>query len=316
MSAGILNVISLKKETTWGTPVVPDKSIPVRLGSGMATDNNIQLLSAARGVLSKNIGSFIGARKHEGEYEMDFFGDYTAYLLSSAFGGVSSALKGGESVVYNHTLTESETKPSFTIEQVVGENVRRYAGAIASGFKISGKAGDVVSLNIPLKAKSQASATKITPAYTTVRPFNFVDSVVKIGGSQLSNVTAFELEYSNNIEFGHALNNSNDAAFNYVKGSEVKGKLEIYLDNTSLTEYNNYLSKTDRALDFEFTGDTIGTASNYKVTVNVPKAAYTMSETKLGEDYNLLVIEFTGIYDPATSRLLNMVVTNLLANLN
>jgi hypothetical protein len=41
-----------------------------------------------------------------------------------------------------------------------------------------------------------------------------------------------------------------------------------------------------------------------------------MAETKLAEDYNLLSIEFEGLYDTATSKLLSLVATNLLANLN
>lgn len=316
MSAGQLNQLSFKRESTWGTAVVPDKSIPVHFSGGIQTDNDTQMVANARAVLSKNQDAFIGSRKHEGEYEFDLFGDYIGYFLLSALGNISSALKGGESVVYNHTISEQEAKQPLTIEQVIGENVRRYAGAIATGFKISSKAGEIAIMSAAFKAKSQASATKITPAYTTAPAFDFTDAALKIGGVQVTEISNFELEYKNNIEFLTALNNSNDPAFNYVKGSELKGKIDMYLDNTTLAEMTAYLAKTNRALDIVFTGDAIGTSSNYQLSINIPKVVYTAAETKLSDDYNLLSIEFEGLYDTTTSKLLSIVLTNLLTNLN
>lgn len=317
MSAGVLNQLSFKKESTWGTAVVPDKSLPVHMTGGVQTDIDLQTVDNAMARLAKSGDAFIGNRVHEGEYEFDLFPDYTAYFLLSALGSVSSALKGGESVVYNHTISEAETKPSLTIEQVVGDNVRRYAGAIASGFKLSAKTGETAVISFPIKAKSQASATKISPTYLTNRPFNFADVAVKIGGSGVVQVVSVELEYKNNIEFLHSLSQSNDAAYNYVKGSEVTGKIEMYLDNTTLTEYTKFLAKTNSTLDIELTGsETIGTGSNHKIAINVPKVFYSTGETEIGEDYNALTVEFTGVYDTSASRLIQVVVTNLLANLN
>ena len=316
MSAGQLNQLSFKKETTWGTAVVPDKSMPVSFTGGIQTDNDIQLIDPMVARIAKHQDAFVGARKHEGEFELELFPDYPAYLFASALGGVASALAGGESIVYNHTLTEAEAKPSLTIEQVVGENVRRYAGCMVSGFKIAAKTGEAVKLSVSVKAKSQASATKITPAYLTNRAFNWADTAFKINAVTLSEAVSFEINYKNNIEFLHSLNASNDPAFNYIKGSEVNGKVELYLNNTTLTEYNNYLSKTTRPIDVVITGAAIGVGSNDKLTISIPKSVFKMAETKLAEDYNLLTIEFEGMYDTASSKLLSMVATNLLANLN
>ncbi len=316
MGAGVLNQLSFKRESVWGTPVVPDKSLGIHFGDGIQTDNDTQLLQAVKNQLAKNYHAHIGARTHEGDYEMDFLTDFPGYFILGALGSVASVLKSGETIVYEHSITESENKPSFTIEQVVGENVRRYAGCIFSAFKISGKAGEVIMLNTPVKAKSQASATKITPVYTTVRPFNYVDTVVKIGGTTINEVENFELEYTNNLELLHTVAGSNDPSFSYVKGSEVNGKIEMYLDNATLAYLNDYLAKNERAIDIILTGDAIGIASNEKVEISVPRAVLTSGETKLSEDYNLLTIEFAGIYDTVTTKLVSVKITNLLANYN
>lgn len=212
MGAGVLNQISFKRETIWGTPVVPDKSIAVRFAGGIQTNQDVQLLSSVTARLPKNYESMVGNRVHEGDYEFDLFPDYTGYFLLSALGSVVSALKGGETIVFEHTFTEAETKPSLTIEQAIGENVRRYAGSMA--------------------------------------------------------------------------------------------------------EYSNYLTKTEREIKLELTGDTIGVASNNKIVLTIHRAVLTTAETPISEDFNLLTIEFEGLYDTVTTKLLTVVVTNLLSNYN
>jgi hypothetical protein len=229
-------------------------------------------------------------------------------------GSIASALKFGETIVYQHDFTEGEVKPSLTLEQVVGENIRRYAGVVAMNFNVSAKAGEAVVMKTSLKGKSQASATAITPVYTTpVRPFNFVDAKVKIGGAYFTNVESFEFEYNNNIEFLHTINN-NDPQFRYVKGSEVTGKLEMYLDSATLAKYNEYLSHTENEIILELTGDAIGVASNYFFQLKIPRAIFTTAETPIREDYNQLSIEFAGMYDSVTAKLVSAQVVNLSVN--
>lgn len=315
MSAGVLNQVSFKRESVWGTPVVPDKSIPVRFTGGIQTQQDIQLLSSVTARIPKNYEAMVGNRTHEGDYEFDHFVDYIGYLILSGMGSVSSALAGGETIVFNHTFSEVETKPSLTIEQVVGENVRRFAGSIVTVLTFSGEAGSVSSVAASIKARSQAAATAITPAYTTVRPFNFADAKIKIGGVTLTEVQNYEIEFNNNVELLHTLNN-NDPQFRFVKGSEVSGTIEMFLDNATLAELNNYLNKTEREIILELTGGSIGVASFNKMVLTIPRAVFTTGDTEISEDHNMLHIEFQGLYDTVTTKLISVVLTNLLANYN
>ncbi len=114
----------------------------------------------------------------------------------------------------------------------------------------------------------------------------------------------------------HTVSGSNDPTFNYVKASEITGKIEMYLDNVTLAYLNDYLAKNERSLDLILTGDSIGVGSSIKLELSIPRAVFTSGQTKLSEDYNLLTVEFSGIFDTVTSKLLSVKLTNLLANYN
>src|SRR5438270_6896298 len=119
INPGVLNQISFKKESTWGTAVVPDKSIPVKPTGGIFTNQDIKDLQAIKNQLAKVYDAYAGMRKHEGDYGLDLFPDYPGYALVSAFGTNVDATKGGESIVFTHTLSEAAAKPSLTIEQAI-----------------------------------------------------------------------------------------------------------------------------------------------------------------------------------------------------
>src|SRR5258706_14491122 len=117
MSAGIQSVISFKKESTWGTAVVPDKSIAVRPDGGIQINTDVQLIPAVKGLLAKNYNAIKGKVVYEGDYTFDAFADYIGHFFLSALGSDSAATHSGESIVFDHTFSEIATKPSYTIEQ-------------------------------------------------------------------------------------------------------------------------------------------------------------------------------------------------------
>lgn len=311
MSAGVQSAISFKKESTWGTAVVPDKSIAVRPTGGIDIKEDIQMIPAIRGGLQKNYDAIKGKVGYEGAYTFDAFADYLGYFLLSAFGSDSVATPGGETIVYSHTFSEIAAKPSMTIEQAISEHVRRYAGAIVDQLKITSKTGEKLMVEAGFKAKTQATATAITPAFTIVPSFDHTQVIVKIGGSTIGEVESFELEYKNGISMVHALGNAEPSYAAIEGGSEVSGKMDLYLDSTTLTEMSNYVNKTTRSLELIATGSAIGNASNYVLDLLIPKAVYTAAESKITDNHNLLSISFNGYYDTATSKLISAVLTNL-----
>src|SRR5919202_1183988 len=173
MSAGIKSQISFAKESTWGTPVTPNKSIAVRPTGGIVIKENIQMLPAIKGQLQKYYDAIKGKTEYTGDFTFDFFADYVCYFILSAMGTDTPATHSGESIVYDHVFTESASKPSLTIEQAISEAVYRFAGCIATGFKIEGKVGEPLMFTPSLAAKTQATATQLSGAFSTVPAFNF-----------------------------------------------------------------------------------------------------------------------------------------------
>lgn len=317
MSSGILSKVSFKIESVWGTPVTPDKSIAVHAGDGIQTDNDVQMPVSIKAQLAKNSTAFIGARKHEGSFDMDFVPGYIGYFLKSLFGSLTSGTKAGETIVYEHALAEAETKPSLTIEQSVGDITRRFAGAIVTGMKLASKTGAAVTASFDVKAKSSASATAISPTYETIRPFNFADCATatgfKIGGTAFDEVEAFEIDFKNGVEMSHA-HGSADPAFTFVNGGHVvSGKVDLYLNSDSAAKYAEYLNNTQSSIELNLVGDAIGSASNYKLNITIPRAHFKAANFPITEGKNMITVEFEGVYDTVTSKLISGVLTNLTA---
>lgn len=316
MSDGVLNQVSFEIESQWGTAVVPDKSIPVHFGGGISTDIDLRTLNNVKAIISKNQGTYLGNRTHSGEYELDLFTGYTAYWVKCAMGAVNSAAHSPETLLYDHVITESVTKPSMTVEQKFGEIIQRFAGSIPSGFKLSIKPGETAMMSFPTMAKSQATATAITASYESIRPLNFADFSIEIDGSPVGEVASIELEYKNNIQFTHTLAGSNDASYKSVKGSELSGKIELYLDNTTLAEFNDYIAKTAKQLEIIGTGESYSSVADYGFNLLMHNGIYRKNEIKLADDYNLLSLEFEAIHDDGEDEMFNVTFTNALANLD
>ncbi len=311
MSAGILSVISFVKESVWGTPVVPTKSVAVRPTGGIQAKENIQMIPAIKGQLQKSYDAIKGKVSYEGDFTIDFFPDYAGFFLLSALGTDTPALHSGETTVYDHVFTETNPKPSLTIEQAMSEAVYRFAGSIVSGFKLVGKTGEMLEFTPSIMAKTVASATAITPAFSTIPAFNFSQMQVKIGGTVIGEVENFEVDYKNGLEMVYALGN-NEPSYPSIKGgSEVTGKMDIYLDSTTATQITNYLNKTNASLELIITGTAIGTAANYVLDIVIPKAVYKAADVKITDQHNVINVEFEGIYDTVTSKLLGVTLTNL-----
>src|SRR5581483_9138121 len=163
------NYVGLGKETVYGTPVSPTKFIPLLPSDGIQPDMDIKFNEAITGTAPKNKNAFIGLAELAGSFDSEAYPNFIGDVLQSLLGAPSTALVGGETIVYKHTFLESLTKKSYTIEQQIGEICKRYAGTQFKKLKVEAKVGDVVKISFDGMGKSQATQSPSTPSYETPR---------------------------------------------------------------------------------------------------------------------------------------------------
>ena len=309
---GISNQISVGTESVFGTAVAPILSVPISPSDGIQINQDVVGIEAIKTTAPKNKRFMLGKAEYSGGYELDAYVKSIGYFLNSVFGtDTPSTLESG---VYKHKFTESTTKKSLTIEQVVGTITKRFAGYIVSSVKITGKTGEPVKITFSGMAKSQADASKISATYETSRPLNFADvASILIGGTDFKGyIEDFSIEYTNGLAMFYGFG-SKDPANKYVQQSEAKGSFNMYIDSTSDGNLDDYVAGTERAVDLVITGDTIGSTNNEKLRVYLPKCSFTKATTKLDFGMNALSLDFEAREDP-TDGLLYVELTNQTAS--
>lgn len=313
---GFANQISIKNESAWGTPVTPTLSIPVSPSDGIQIETNTTGVEAIKTTAPKNKGFFRGQRIFSGGYEGAIYPIFLTYILKSFF-GTDNVTEPEAGVVYKHTFAESTSQTPLTVEQKIGDIVRRFSGYVVKNFKISGKVGELIMISFDGLAKSQATASAITASYETSKPFNWAEiTEFSIGATDIkSKVEEFELEVDNGLEVFHGLG-ALDASNKYLKQSEAKGSLTCYVDNATAAYITNLIDATEQELIIEITGtDTIGAGSNSILKLTLSKCVFTKVETKLDFDYNALTLEFEARED-ASNGLIKTELTNLQATIS
>jgi len=310
---GIANQISIGVESVWGTAVTPTASVPVKPSDGLQVENNLTGVEAIDTTPAKNKSLFLGKRNFSGSYELDLYPRIAGYFLKAAL-GADNVTEPEEDVVFKHTFTEAVDKPSLTVEQKIGDIIKRFAGFVPSGFNISCKTGETVVMKVDGMAKTSADAeAAITAAYETSRPFNWADiTELSIAGTDIkAKVEEFSLEYTNALDMFHGLGGLEPAA-KYVQQSEVKGSMTLYVDDATAAYLDDLIAGTEQEIIIEMTGDTIGSAQANILKLTISKAAFEKVETKLDFGYNVISLDFVARRD-ATNGLIKAELTNLVA---
>ncbi len=209
MSSGLQNYVGFGKETTFGTEVTPTVYLSLKESDGIQINQSIQMIEAIKNSAPKNKDAFIGKVELAGGFNADVYPQFIGHPLYSVLGTVGSALL--ETGVYKHTFTENLTKKSYTVEQKIGEIIKRYAGYMVKNLKIEAKVGETAGITFEGLAKSQSTNAGTTPVFETPRPFNFKDvTLVKIGSVDVTGqCEELSLEYDNGIQGFYAMADNN-----------------------------------------------------------------------------------------------------------
>lgn len=311
-SEGILNQISVGKESTYGTAVTPTYSVPVLPSDGIVVEQETVGVEAIDTHPAKNKGFVRGVRNYTGGYNMNAYPNALGYVLLSALGAVSTSTVGGESVVYEHIFTETVAKKSLTVEQVIGSVTERFAGFIASGFNLQFKVGEPISVGFEGMAKTVASNTKITPVYETRNAFKWdqISSISLDSVDLKAYIESGNIEYKNGLGTFHGFSSNNEPTLAYVENSELTGSFTALMDGTNVDALSaKFRSQTEMPISFMVTGESAGIASNCAIVLTIPRAVVSTYVTKLDTSYNQVTFDFVAGKD-SSDGLIEFILVN------
>jgi hypothetical protein len=310
MDSGTQDVVSVAMESTYGTAVTPTTSIPINPSDGLQVKQDVNAVESIKGTLPKNKLMYHGKTGFEGAFELASYPSAIGFFLKSAFGAIADTTLEA-STSYKHTFTEASPKPGMTLEQKIGANItKRFSGALVKALKLTGKAGDLITLHADMLAKGQADATAITASFASLRPFNFADiATLSIAGTDIKGkIDSFEIDYDNATQMFYGLG-STSPQDRYSKGSTIKGKLETFVDSATASYLADLIAGTERALILDIVGDAFGATSHYELKVTISQCNFTSVKTPIKNDYNAMTIEFEARED-ATNGLIKVELTN------
>lgn len=323
MFSGRKYQVGLGKETTRGTAVAPSYWIPK---NDVSVEEKRQYVDddASVGVVVDSIGAEIGKAWAEGEISGNVLDRSFGLFLLGALGSVSSAVKGGETIVYEHTysLSNANNHQSLTVEIKNDVEQKKFALGVLSSLKILAEAGKIVDFVAGFKAKKGVTASN-TPSYlTTEKLFVGKHAILKtatdlsgLGAASPINVRSVEISINKNVEDHDAIGDDEPVDF-ANKFVSVEGNIEAMFENASDFKAL-FEAGTRKALRLQITNSdvTIGTGSNPELKLDLASVSFQDWSRKSGNnDLVTQTIKFKGHYSLADAKMIQIVLTNLVAS--
>lgn len=282
---------------------------------------NTTFNKSAIGVLDQYSGAEITQQWAEGSISGKLTDQTLGILLFGALGSHSVGTTSGETTVYDHTYSESQsnTSQSLSITRVDPNQTLGYALAMVDSFELDVKTGDFVRHTT--KFTSQPGATQTaTPAYIAENEWKAKNVTVKMATSVggLSGATAIPL---NNLKLTvnkgvtpYYVVGQNNPSEIFSTNVTVTGSFQLrYTDNTYFTpRFNN----TVEAIQIKIanTDVTLGSAANPTLTFTLPQCY--LNTFKIDNSLDGMVqqtIDFTAAYSIGAGYAIQAVLTNTVA---
>jgi Phage tail tube protein len=199
-----------------------------------------------------------GQEKDLGAIDGPLFPTNGTEMLVYAIG--SDVVSGASPGPYTHTITQTNTLPSMTIEKNLGgyQSIQ-FAGCRVNKFGIKGAATDTeAAFTCDIVAQSFAilnSPSAITLVDET--PFVFAEFTLDWNGFQISEATNFSIEIDNGVKASYTFNGSHEAQFVTPTHIKVSGSFDVVWDSLNDAQrgyFNQAVTlQTQAALSFTLT---------------------------------------------------------------
>jgi len=321
--------LGVGQEGTRGTPVAPQDWIAGRTPTGVRPVVDKVLIQETRAVRTTSKGSEIIQQYVEGDLEFNVKNGSIGHFLKSLLGSVSSALVGGETVVYEHEfslLLNDPQNPSLTLalSQPNGFQDYKYALCLVSSLELNTPVDDLVNATVEFIGADETTNANYSVAFSADDYlFRNHDVTIKIAADVAGLAAAQPLKVK---EFSLSLNNSARTNQNIgeLTPSDVLALLleitgSITVDYTGETFHDIYVAGEYRAMEVTMVRDdiTIGVLSNPSVTFILPKVSFeTREPDRPIDDIVTEPLDFTAHYDDDEASAVSVVLINEVEDYN
>lgn len=271
-------------------------------------------------VIEDSIGAKIVKKFAKGDFEGNIGDKSFGLLLYSLLGTVSSALKGGESVVYEHTYSIEQSAQHKSLTMFVDDPAvqdYKYPLGMVESIEINAEKGKFVTFKIGVRSKKGATAT-LTPSFTAENNFLAQHAVFKIATNLAGldaaspvSIKKINLKFTPKLEDDDVLGSVEPNDINNTEFS-VEGSAELtFEDATFITALTGDTAKAMR-LDLTNSDVTIGTSSNPRLKIDLASVKFSEVARKMdNKDIVTQAVKFKAFYSITDSKLLTIVLTNL-----
>lgn len=327
MAKGIAKLFSfgIAKEAARGTAEasasywIPWLNLDVQERDSKALDE------ASIGVIEDSVDQKIVKQWADGKWDAPIGDKHFPLVLLAALGSISSAVKGGETVVYDHTITVAQNAqhPSLTlfIDDPLAAADYKHALGVISSLEVRYELGKFLQYTANIKAKKGASAT-ITPSTTSENKFlsqhltfKLATNLAGLDAAGATSLKSLNLKIEKNVEDDDVLGNVAPADF-LNKQFSIEGTLEAIWQNESDFK-TAALAGAAKAMRVDLVNSdvTLGTASNPRVKIDLAKVIFKeITRPLVVGDIVKQTLAFKAHYSTGDSKMITILANNLIAS--
>lgn len=285
---GISAAVGFAPETTWGTAAAPSKWLPFMPGETLGRHQTFIRSNALRAGRMFTLGSLTAAttRGAGGNISFEVGNKGFGQFLNLVGGETEASLKpvkeiGGAYKQVHAIGTADPYKKSLTIVKAApateGGVVPSfcYPGSILSQLELSLAASGFLIANATVSAKDENTEQTIgTVAYPVgLESFNFVQCVIKIGGTEVKFIRDFKLVLAKPTDDKRFFLGSATRQQPLTNGFSTI-KLTLTSDFNSKTLYEMFAKTETKSVEITFTGGVAAGTEHYELKLLMPMARF------------------------------------------
>lgn len=327
MSKGIGRLLQagIARETTRGTAIAA-ASYYIPFSSAVVDEKEMLINNEeAIGVIEDSINASIAKVWSEVSITAPIADKHFPLLLYSALGTLNSATKGGETIVYDHTITvaQSAQHQSLTIflDDPLGGQDYKHALGVMRSLEINYELDKFIDYVAQFNTKKGATAT-LTPSLTSENrflphhtTFKLATDLAGLDAASATSIKSMKLTIEKNVEDNYVLGSQAPADF-LNKQFTITGEVTLYWQNESDFK-TQFVAGSAKAMRIDLVNNdvTIGNSSNPRVKIDLAKAIITeLSRPIEINDIVMQTVSFKAHYSTGDTKMITCLCNNLVAS--